>query len=191
MRFTIAIAIILAITYADEGVDKPFRSKPWICTHIIKKVYDDAIWNIVLSPGVDCFDELLALPDKIKDMTPTKTYPNYMVSGPHIGKSKSFRVVAVVEDELENVDLGTKIKGEFAVGCLKCNIIYYGNNTVLASCDELTMEECPERLSGEIYWNPPGKITSSSDAEFCMYRKKNDKHEYLCTVFDADLDVES
>ncbi|XP_070545940.1 uncharacterized protein [Ptychodera flava] len=124
-------------------------------------------------------------------MTPIKTYPNYMVVGPYIGKSKTFRLVAVVEEELESIELGKQMKNKFPVECFKCNISYYGDNIGVATCNELTMEECPERLSGEMYWNPPGKLTSSSDAEFCMYRKENDVHEYICTIFDADLDVES
>ncbi|XP_070581585.1 uncharacterized protein [Ptychodera flava] len=191
MRSTFAIAIILAVAIADDGVDLPFHSKPWICTYVVKKVYNDTVWNGIATPGVDCFDEVLALPDKIKDMTPTKIKMTYVAVGPYIGETKTFRLVGVLEDELENVDLGEKMEDIFAVECFKCNIEYYGDNIAFASCKELTMEECPERLSGEIYWKPPGKITSSSDAEFCMYRKENDKHEYMCMIYDADLDVVS
>ncbi|XP_070546401.1 uncharacterized protein [Ptychodera flava] len=189
MRFTFAIATILAVAYADDRVDLPFHSKPWICTHVMKTIYDDKILNGVATPGVDCFDELLALPDKIKDKTPIKTYLNYMVIGPYIGKSKASRFVQVAEKELEHIDLGKKMKGKFAVECLKCYSRKYDNNVEVSSCNDLTMEECPERLSKEIYWNPPGNITASSDAEFCMYRNENDIDEYLCTVLDANLDV--
>ncbi|XP_070546124.1 uncharacterized protein [Ptychodera flava] len=157
----------------------------------MEKEYNYVIMTGVATPGVDCFDELMALPDKIKEMTPIKIYRMYTVVGPYIGKSKSFRVVQVVEDELENRELGTKIVGEFAVECLECISTVYGNNVEGTSCDELTMEECPERISKELYWNPRGNITASSDAEFCVYRKENGKHEYICTIFEADLDVES
>ncbi|XP_070545802.1 uncharacterized protein [Ptychodera flava] len=190
MRFTIAVALIFAVTFADDSVDLPFHSKPWICTHLVKIVYDYAIMNVVATSGVDCFDELMALPDIIKDMTPIKIFPTYMVVGPYIGKSKTSRSVVVFEDDLESKNLGTKIKDTFPVECLKCNMEYYGDNIAVASCNDLTMEECPERLSGEMYWDPPGNITSSSDAEFCMYRKENGTHKYICMIFDADLDVQ-
>ncbi|XP_070546403.1 uncharacterized protein [Ptychodera flava] len=192
MKITLnfAIAAILAIAYADDDVDKPFHSKPWICTHLVRRFYNDAIMNAVMTEGVDCFDELSTLPDKIKDMTPNGIYTTYLAVGPYIGNSKTFRAVAVVEEELENMDLGRKMENQFAVDCFKCNVDYYDNAEV-AICKELTMEECPERLSGELYWNPPGKITFSSDAEFCLYRRDNDEHQYTCLFFDADLDVVS
>ncbi|XP_070546402.1 uncharacterized protein [Ptychodera flava] len=189
MKFTFAIVTILALAYADDSDDKPLHSKPWICTHLVRKSYDNAIMNAMVTPGVDCFEDLLALPDKIKDRTPSKSYPTYMVAGPYIGKSKTFRIVSVVEEEIENVDLGEKMDGKFAVECMKCTVEYYDDGIVVVTCTELTMEECPEQLSGEIYWNPPGEITSSSDAEFCMYRNQNDIYEYICTIFDADIDV--
>ncbi|XP_070546386.1 uncharacterized protein [Ptychodera flava] len=191
MRFTYVIAIILAMANGFDNADRPFHSKPWICTHIVKKLYDNAIWNILATPGVDCFDDLMVLPDKIKGMTPIMTFHDYMVVGPYIGNSKTFRAVAVVEDRLESIDLGTKLEGKFAVECLKCNGSYYGNNIGSAMCNELTMEECPKRLSEEMYWNPPGNITSSSDAEFCLYRNENGKQGYICMFLEAGLDVVS
>ncbi|XP_070545941.1 uncharacterized protein [Ptychodera flava] len=189
MKVVFLLAFFLTAVFGDD--DRPIHSKPWICTHLHKRVYDNAIWNMVATAGVDCFEDLMVLPEKLKGLTPVKTFQLYTVSGPFIGKSKTHRAVSVLADEVDTIDLGSKIENVFAVQCLNCTAMLFDGDFALIACKDLSMEECPERLSKELYWNPPGKITYASDAEFCSFSSTDDTIYYFCKYYEPDLDVDS
>ncbi|XP_070546157.1 uncharacterized protein [Ptychodera flava] len=187
MRFFFVLTTLITVAYGRP--DEPIQLKPWKCHHLVRKVYNNAIWNAVVTDGLDCFDALMELPDKMRDLTPIRTFQVYGVGGPYIGKSKTRRYVAVLADQVDTVDLGTKIKNESAIICDNCTFMLYDGDMLSVRCDVLSMEECPDRLSDGIYWNPPGNITASSDVELCSFKRVGDTSYIFCMYYEPDIDM--
>ncbi|XP_070546156.1 uncharacterized protein [Ptychodera flava] len=183
--FVLTTLITVAYGHADEAI----QPKPWQCHHLVRRVYNNSICNVVITDELECFDELMDLPDKLRDLNLVRTFQVYLVSGPYIGKSKTHRYVAVLADQVDTIYLGTKIKNEFAIECQSCTVMLYDGDYASVRCNILSLEECPERLSSGIYWNPPGNITSSSDAQFCSFKRVGDTSNFFCKYYEPDIDM--
>ncbi|XP_070546271.1 uncharacterized protein [Ptychodera flava] len=187
MLLVFLIATLLPIVLCDS--DEPYVSEEWKCSHITLTEYDGVVINAVISQQVDCTDELWTLRDNIEESEPFETKYIYKAIGPFIEETKTYRLVDVIQDQLDTADLGSRIPGEEVVMCFNGTLDFYTGHLLRARSNK--MEECPERLAGEVWWNPSGEVTLSTSAMYCTHTHLDDYFLYYCMYHHPETDIET
>ncbi|XP_070574644.1 uncharacterized protein [Ptychodera flava] len=186
MNYAIVLLCIL-LPIEVGGRNGAFHSSPWVCSFVNVKLYDFAVWNIFITQGVPCFDELTEIPKLIENETPRKTITTYHDIGSFIGDTSTFRVMAVAEEEVDTIDLGPILPDEFTEECFKCTVNLYKGDMFEVICNA-TME-CPDRLTGGLHWGQPkgSTVAYSSPVVYCSYQKREDRDCYFCKHYLPDV----
>ncbi|XP_070546279.1 uncharacterized protein [Ptychodera flava] len=187
MLLAIVFATLLPIVLCDS--DEPYVSEEWKCSHVTVTEYDGVVMNAVFQQEVDCTKELWNLREKLEESEPFETKYIYKTVGPFIEGTKTFRLVNVVQDELDTADLGSRITGEEVVQCFNGTMEFYTGHELKATSTK--MDECPERLAGEVWWNPSGEITWSSNVVYCTHTNRDDKLINYCMYHHPEVDIET
>ena len=61
--------------------------------------------NVIMTSDIDCFDEIMEIPEMIKNETVVKTLDTYKVVSPYIGQTNTFREYIVATDKVDTIDL--------------------------------------------------------------------------------------
>ncbi|XP_070546203.1 uncharacterized protein [Ptychodera flava] len=167
--------------------NEPYVSEEWMCSHATATEYDGVVGNVVFQQEVDCTEELWNLRDKLEESEPLETKFIYQAVGPFIEGTKTFRLVNVVQDKLDTADLGSRIPGEEVVQCFNGTVESYNGHIAKATSNK--MDECPERLAGEIWWNPSGNSTFSSSVMYCTHTHRDDDFIYYCIYHHPEINI--
>ncbi|XP_070576259.1 uncharacterized protein [Ptychodera flava] len=181
------IVIVFALLAAEIGAkDGAFHSSSWVCTFVSVRVYNDAIWNVYVTQGVDCLEDLMEIPDLVENETPAKTFNVYHDIGPFIENTHTFRLMSVVVDQVDTIDLGKLLPEEGHDDCLKCTLNYYKGDMLEVICNPVDV--CPNRLTEGLYWGQPegSSITFSSPVEYCSYQRRGVTDYYYCKDYHPD-----
>ncbi|XP_070546340.1 uncharacterized protein [Ptychodera flava] len=187
MLLMFLFATLLPIVLCDS--DEPYVSEEWKCSHLKVTEYDGVVTNAVVLQEIDCTEELWNLRDELEESTPFETKYIYKTIGPFIEGTKTFRLVNVLQDELDTADLGSRIKGEEVVMCFNGTLDYYNGHKLRAKSNK--MEECPERLAGDIWWDPSGEVTWSTNVMYCTHTHRDDYFLYYCIYHHPEVDIET
>ncbi|XP_070546345.1 uncharacterized protein [Ptychodera flava] len=187
MLLVFLFATLLPTVLCDS--DEPFVSEEWKCSHVTVTEYDGVVMNALILQEVDCTEELWKLREELEDSEPFETKYLYKTIGPFIEGTKSYRLVGVIQDELDTADLGSRIKGEEVVMCFNGTLEFYTGHKLRAR--NIEMDECPERLAGEVWWNPSGEVTWSTSVEYCTHTHRDDYILYYCMYHHPENDKET
>ncbi|XP_070576264.1 uncharacterized protein [Ptychodera flava] len=186
------IVLLCALLPIKNGAKNgAYHSSQWVCTLANMRTYDYAIWNTLITQGVPCFDELMEIPKLLENETPGKTFTVYQDIGPFIGDTSTFRIMAVLEEEVDKVDLGPILPGEYTDECLKCTGNFYKGDMFEVICNQAVIQKCPDRLTGGMHWGQPegSKITYSSPVVYCSYKQRGDTNYYYCKDYLPEVHV--
>ncbi|XP_070546344.1 uncharacterized protein [Ptychodera flava] len=187
MLLAILFAALLPIILCSP--DEPYVSEEWKCSHLTVTEYDGVVMNAVFQQEVDCTEKLWNLRDELEESEPFETKFIYKTIGPFIEGTKTYRLVNVNQDKLDKADLGSRIKGEEVVMCFNGTLDFYEGHKLRAK--SIKMDECPERLAGEVWWNPSGEVTWSTSVEYCTHTHRDDYILYYCMYHHPENDKET
>ncbi|XP_070574323.1 uncharacterized protein [Ptychodera flava] len=187
MKPIIAIlcALIAVEVRADDG---EVHSSQWPCVFASVRVYDDAVWNVVITQGVECPDDVVEIPELVKNKTPAKAFHVYHNIGPFIESTSSFRLTSVVADKVDKINLGEKLSEEGNDRCLNCTLNYFKDDLLEVICKPFD-NGCPGRLAEGLNWGQPEGtiITHSSPVEYCSFHQVGDSDYYYCKDYHPDI----
>ncbi|XP_070548411.1 uncharacterized protein [Ptychodera flava] len=181
------IVIIFALLAAEIGAkDGAFYSSSWVCAFASVRVYDDAIWNVYVTKGVDCPEDVNEIPKLVENETPAKAFDVYYDIGSFIENTRTFRLMSVVVDQVDTIDLGELLPEEGHRDCLNCTLNYYKGDILEVICDP--PEVCPNRLTEGVYWGQPEgtSITFSSPVVYCAYQQLDGTDYLFCKDYHPD-----
>ncbi|XP_070546790.1 uncharacterized protein [Ptychodera flava] len=167
---------------------EPYVYEEWKCTHATLTEYDGIVINSYLMQEVECTDKMWNLRNQIEQSEPFKTKSIYKAVGPFIEGTKTYRLVNVIQDKLDTADLGSRIPGEEVVMCLNGTLDFYAGHKLRARSTK--MDECPERLAGEVWWKPSGEVTWSTDVAYCTHTHLDDQFLYYCIDYQPETYIE-
>ncbi|XP_070576260.1 uncharacterized protein [Ptychodera flava] len=188
MNYVIVLLFIL-LPVEVSAKNGAFQSSPWVCTFVNMKAYDFTVWNSFVTQGVPCFDELIEIPKLLENKTPGKSFTAYQDIGSFIGDTSTFRILAVVEEEVDTIDLGPILLDELTDECLKCTANFYKGDIFEVICNGTV--ECPDRLTGGLHWGQPkgSTVTYSSPVVYCFYQKRGDTEYYYCKEYLPEVHI--
>ncbi|XP_070546338.1 uncharacterized protein [Ptychodera flava] len=187
MLLAFLFATLLPNVLCDS--DEPYVSEEWKCSHISLTEYDGVVLNAVLQQEVECTEELWNLRDELEKSEPFESKYIYKAIGPFIEGTKSYRLVEVVQDVVDTADLGERIAGEEVVLCINGTLELYEGHKLRAITNR--MDECPERLAGDIWWDPSGEVTWSTNVMYCTHTHRDDYFLYYCIYHHPEVDIET
>ncbi|XP_070576258.1 uncharacterized protein [Ptychodera flava] len=182
------IVILCAFLAAEIGAkDGAFHSSPWVCTFANIRSYDNAIWNVFITQGVDCLEEVMEIPKLIENETPVKIFYVYDDIGPFIENTHTFRLIGVLVDQVDTIDLGELLPDEGNDDCVICILNYYKGDMLEAICNPV--DDCPDRLTKGLYFGQPegANVTYSSPVVYCSYERRGVTDYYYCKDYHPEI----
>ncbi|XP_070567127.1 uncharacterized protein [Ptychodera flava] len=173
MKLAVSCFLVFIMSCADV---KAQHRKAGTCALNVVREYENGVINMEVTPNQPCPSNPGSYYRNIIVDPPSSTIDYYLISDRDDSKIHG---VLLPKDSVDTVELGNKISHESAQ-CKRCRLYKYEGQDDIAKFYCYPIEECPSRIAGGVFWEPPVAVAFTKPSLRCFYDVCGETDIYYC-----------